>query len=75
MKTIKIKIAVAIDASGKWSASGWGVENKPCKDVPMDIAVEGVKEGGRRYWVEAEIEVPEELTIQGEVFPCHLKPT
>ena len=72
MKTIKIKIAVAVDTNGKWAASGWGVDDKPTLDTPMNVAVEGVEPGEHRYWVEAEVQVPETSAIQGEVFPGNL---
>ena len=38
----------------------------------MDDAVEGVEPGERRYWDEAEVQVPETSAIQGEVFPGNL---
>jgi hypothetical protein len=65
---VKVRIAVAVDADGKWAASGWGTQAySTTRDLPMEIAIEGVEAGENRYWVEAELEIPETKTIQGEV--------
>jgi hypothetical protein len=67
MKTVRVRIAVAVDADGKWNASGWGTEHTFANDTAMDIVIEGVEDGEARYWVEAELQIPEEKTVQGEV--------
>lgn len=67
MKTLKVRIAVAIDFDGNWSASGW---DKGGDDQLMDIAAEGVDVGETRYWITAVLPIPEIQEVQkieGEV--------
>ena len=70
MKTVKVRIAVAVDSQGNWAASGWSGKGDPgaASDYMADIARDGVGEGEALYWVEAEIPMPEVQTIQGDVF-------
>jgi hypothetical protein len=66
----KVKIALAIDKEGNWSCAGWGnINNGPPdnSEEAMDIAVDSLRSGERRYFVEAEIELPVEEVIQGKV--------
>lgn len=58
MKTVRVRIAVAVDPSGDWSASGWKTSNGPAGKEAMDIALDSVGEGEARYWVEAELPLP-----------------
>ncbi len=67
MKTVKVRVAVAVDTDGKWAASGWGTLVSLNKEQAMDIAVEGVEPGEARYWLEAELTIPEHTTIQATV--------
>ena len=64
MKTVKIRIAVCVDEKGEWNSSGWkgGRDNDK-----MELASEGIGDGEARYWIEAELEIPEPKIIQGEV--------
>jgi hypothetical protein len=64
MKTIKVRVAVAIDPSGKWNALGWSGE---CDYVIMRDCVEHLEEGEARYWLEAELPIPEVPVIGAEV--------
>jgi hypothetical protein len=64
MKTVKVRVAVAVDPSGKWSALGWSGETD--KSV-MASCVEHLEEGEARYWLEAELPVPEVPVIRAEV--------
>lgn len=67
MKTVKVRVAVAVDPTGKWNASGWNADNgEPVEDA-MDIAIEGVGEGATRYWLEAELPVPEVQTVTAKI--------
>ena len=60
MKTVKVRIAVAVDPDGNWNASGWRKpDGKPAEEEAMDIAIEAVEEGEARYWIEAELLLPE----------------
>ena len=62
MKT-KIRVAVAIDATGDWNACGWGGPASTSKDSEkMGLAVDGVDDGEARYWLEAEIDLPTDAT-------------
>lgn len=66
MKTVKVKIALAVDSDGKWNASGWSnPDGTPNTTNSMDIAVDGVAEGESRYWIELEVPVPEVKIIKG----------
>lgn len=70
MPTVLVKIAVAVDPSGKWSAYGYSQEGSSFPDEnAMDAAVDGLGEGDgeARYWVTAVLQVPEAVTIAGKV--------
>jgi hypothetical protein len=62
----KLRIAVVITPDGKWTAMGgtWAPENEM-----HDYADEGMAEGGKRYWIDAEVEVPQDTAevVPGEV--------
>jgi len=59
MKTVKVRIAVAVDPCGNWNASGWlNPDGQIAEGEAMDIAIDGVNEGASKYWVEAELPVP-----------------
>ena len=70
MKTVKVRIAVAVDTQGNWASSGWSEKGDQVdiNEYMADIARECVGEGEALYWVEAEIPMPEVQTIQGDVF-------
>ena len=58
--TVKVRIAVAVDPSGDWSAAGH--RDATWKDV--DYILDGVGNGEARYWVEAELPIPETRTVE-----------
>lgn len=61
---MKIKIAVAIDAAGNWSANGWGGPGQSVKDLDkMSSAIDNVGEHETHYWVEAEIPSSQPIKI------------
>jgi hypothetical protein len=69
MRTIKIRIAVAVDDAGKWAASGGSGPNggKAYDPGSKKDAIER-NEGGIIVWVDAEIPVPDSLgAVSGEV--------
>jgi len=80
VRTVKVKIAVAVDSDGNWNAVGWNLI-PPKKDVEMtenqiaqaeggmmDDAVDCLSQTGEaRYWVEAELPLPTIDTVDGEV--------
>jgi hypothetical protein len=53
---VKVKIAVAVDPKGNWVSAGWVSADD--RDL-MDSAVEDLESGEARYWVTAELEIPE----------------
>lgn len=56
---MKIRIAVAVDPTGTWNACGWGGPKSNATDKDkMGLAVEGVGDGERRFWIEAEVPDP-----------------
>lgn len=63
-KKVKVRVAVAVGDDGNWAAEGcsttadWKV---------MEMAVNGVDSVHKRYWLEAELEVPEVATVQADV--------
>lgn len=70
-KTVKVRIAVAVNEKGEWVASGWRTQRggddmaNPSDNYLSNAAREDV--GGSVYWIEAEVPVPETLTIQGKL--------
>ena len=68
MKTVKVRIAVAVDPYGNWNASGWlNRDGQIAEGEAMSIAMDGVKEGEAKYWVEAELPIPEPQIVTGFV--------
>lgn len=63
MRTVRVRIAVAVDAEGKWAASGWKDGGDKCKDFIAD----DLGDPYRIVWVEADVPLPAETTVKGEV--------
>ena len=67
-RTVKVRIAVAVDKTGCWSASGWLTDNEESAGKEaMDICRDGVQDGEARYWLTATLEVPEERTVEADL--------
>jgi len=66
-KTVKVRIAVAVDKTGDWNA--FGSKGSAAHDA-MSIAVEMVEDGEVRYWVTAELPIPDAADVKGEVEPA-----
>lgn len=64
MKTVKVRIAVAVDPEGNWSSAGWSNGRDGDK---MGIACETVGTGEARYWLEAELAIPDSSIVQATV--------
>lgn len=64
MKTVKVRIAVAVDSSGNWSASGW---KGASDDYAVSDVIDTVGECVSLFWVTAELPVPEMPTVAGTV--------
>ena len=63
-KTVKVRIAVAVAPDGDWSSGGW---KNARGDEAMDCVLEGIPEGEARYWLTAELAVPEVAEIAADV--------
>ena len=58
MKTIKVKIALALDEENNWYAAGW--EKAPDQDLINEVTVDtGLKHIIATYFIEARIPIPE----------------
>lgn len=71
MKTIKVRIALAVDRNGDWGATGWSTKSD-AKQYEADtfcVAAENLETGEARYWIEAEVHVPDRVvgTVQATV--------
>lgn len=72
MPTVRVRIAVVVDPSGKWNAVGYSKDgdlNNVLGDDDMDFAIEGLGDGSgeSRFWITATLPVPEAATVEGEV--------
>ena len=63
-KTVKVRIAVAVDPSGNWESCGWRGSSD---EEAMDVAVESVGTSEARYLVTAELPIPEAVEVAGKV--------
>ncbi|TPG41930.1 hypothetical protein EAH89_28195 [Roseomonas nepalensis] len=68
-KTITVRIAVAVDAEGKWFASGW---HDARGNDAMTAASEQVALGEARYWVTAELPLPMVTEVPGTISDSEL---
>jgi hypothetical protein len=59
IKTVKVKIAVSVDHTGDWSSAGWKGANEKEMHNMHSYTIDGLHPGERRYWLEAELELPE----------------
>lgn len=65
MPKVKVRVAVGVDNTGDWNA--YGTKNAKDKDM-MGIAVETLEYGEARYFIEAELDVPEtDVTVPAQV--------
>lgn len=66
MKTVKVRIAVAVDPTGYWTAFG----DKSMSDkAMMDITIDSVELGEARYFLIAELALPETKEVQAKIIP------
>ncbi len=67
-KTVRVRIAVAVDCEGQWSAFGiWREDDKGTKD---NVFIDDLEPGEHYHWVEATLPVPvreHTQTVEGEV--------
>jgi hypothetical protein len=55
-RTVRVRVAVAVDTQGEWNAAGW---SSGTEDERMEIACDNVQPGEARYWLEANLPLPE----------------
>ena len=65
MATVKVRIAVAVAPEGDWNACGWS--GTASDDDKMSLCVDSLASGEKRYWLEAELEVPSVDRVQASV--------
>ena len=58
-KTIRVRIAVAIDSGGEWNANGWGGAGEPYSPQAEAMAREAVGGDAAVHWIEADLPVPD----------------
>jgi len=56
MKTVKIRIPIAIDCKGNWVAGSQGEEH-------AELYLDDLEVGEARFWLEAELPIPEIPTL------------
>jgi len=61
MKT-KVRIAIAVDETGGWSATGWNPSTESCDENMVFLCVDELMEDGATliatHWIEAEVDIP-----------------
>jgi len=64
LKTVNVKIAVAVDHNGEWWACGW-----PDGDdgEMMEATLDNIEKGEARYWLTATLVVPEAVLVHATV--------
>ena len=63
-KTVRVKVAVGVEPTGKWNAFGWSHGTDAEK---MELAVEPLDPGEARFWLTATLPVPQEVEVVAEV--------
>lgn len=66
-KTIRVRIAVAVDSRGHWNAAG--VSGSGSDDLMRAAVLDDELLGGEAvvHFIEATIPLPESVTVEGEV--------
>ena len=63
-ETVKVRVAVAVDAAGEWSA--WGAKWADDYDM-VDEAALHVRPGRKIYWLTADLPLPTEPEVAASV--------
>ena len=65
MKTVRVRIAVAVESSGAWNSCGWGTKDGNESDSELVWAAMEPMEDVivRQYWVECDVPVPSAETV------------
>lgn len=65
-RTVRVRIAVAVDPQGRWAAQGWFASDPDWTDVICDVG-----SGEVRYWIEADVPLPAPpAVIEGVASPA-----
>lgn len=62
-KTVRVRVAVIVDRTGRWYAAGYAGET----DKEMIESVESTETVGPVYFIEADLPVPMDETIQAAI--------
>jgi hypothetical protein len=65
-KTVRVRIAVAVDANSNWFSAGG---SEPCSDKELFLdALREVDDGAKLYWLTADLPIPTvaEVPAEGE---------
>lgn len=75
-RTVRVRIAVAVDAEGHWAAYAWGTGERLGQSVAEMLGCVAEMMGDHdgvehwvEHWIEADIPLPGQQTIRGEVVP------
>ena len=71
METVKVSIALEMDADGNWCAYG-DQDGSDWDGSMQSIEFSTTNPGSKRYWIEAEVPLPidEPVTVTGEAVPA-----
>lgn len=64
-KTVRVRIAACVDRAGEWSAYATSIDTDD--DAIMGEAAEHVGSGEARYWITADLPIPEVVEVAGTV--------
>lgn len=62
-KTVKCRIALAVDPKGEWSAGGYSGQ----KGDPFYGVCDSLDQGEARYFVEVDVPVPQVVVVNGKL--------
>jgi anti-sigma factor RsiW len=63
-RTVKVRIAVAVDPSGNWNATG-DANTSPANSMSNAVDFGDIAHGEARYWITAELPVPVVAEVPG----------
>ncbi len=67
MKTVKVRIAVAVDPKGRWYAMGTPSLPRNHDELLETVDMDQCGPNEALFWVTAELPIPEVLEVEGEV--------
>ncbi len=66
-KTVKVRIAVGVDAEGNWTGYGWRDAPDDARET-LNVCLDDINDGEIVYWLTAELPIPTEPpTIEATV--------